>query len=177
MVASGGTTNYLAHIYAANGLYDPNISGVGHQPRGFDQFMLMYDHYVVIASHITCRFTSDDANIPAMECALLLRDNITGLTSKVDYNESPRIRRKVLTNRSNQVVITSKCNPNKFLGRSKPLADPELKGNAGANPVELATWFILVAPATTTSTPTTITVDVNLVYTAVFIEPRQPPQS
>ncbi len=48
----------LAHdhqVFTANGLFDPDITGTGHQPRGFDQFMALYDKYVVVSSSITLK--------------------------------------------------------------------------------------------------------------------------
>ncbi len=39
-----------------NSVYDPDYDGVGHQPRGFDQYAALYSHYEVVASHITMTF-------------------------------------------------------------------------------------------------------------------------
>jgi len=39
---SGAVSTY---VFAANGLYDPNITGTGHQPMGFDQLLQFYNHY------------------------------------------------------------------------------------------------------------------------------------
>jgi len=33
--------------FSANNLRDPNVSGVGHQPRGFDEYMNLYASYTV----------------------------------------------------------------------------------------------------------------------------------
>lgn len=48
--------------YSLNSLFDPNISGGGHQPYGFDQLTPMYSAYRVIGCsiQITCDWT--DAN-------------------------------------------------------------------------------------------------------------------
>lgn len=42
-----------AHVIALNGMYDPDITFVGHQPRGFDQMMQLYNKYQVIGAKVT----------------------------------------------------------------------------------------------------------------------------
>jgi len=39
--------------FSAVGLYDPNITGIGHQPLVFDQWMAIYSHYNVNKATIT----------------------------------------------------------------------------------------------------------------------------
>lgn len=46
------------YVFSANGAYDPNITGVGHQPRGFDQLAALYDHYYVMNATIKITWTS-----------------------------------------------------------------------------------------------------------------------
>jgi hypothetical protein len=38
------------HVFNASSCYDPNTTGIGHQPRGFDQWMAMFDHFTVVGS-------------------------------------------------------------------------------------------------------------------------------
>lgn len=45
--------------FKANGLYDPDYTGIGHQPKGFDELKLLYHHFTVIASHITVTYLAD----------------------------------------------------------------------------------------------------------------------
>lgn len=47
------------HLFSANGIYDPNISGTGHQPYGYDTIAGIYNHYEVIGSKITVMFQSE----------------------------------------------------------------------------------------------------------------------
>ena len=50
-------------VFTCNGLYDPDVSGTGHQPRGFDQMMALYDHYVVTKCKMTVMYwNSDETN-------------------------------------------------------------------------------------------------------------------
>lgn len=53
---SGVITQY---VFTANGMYDPNITGTGHQPMGFDTMMLYYEQYTVLRSSVTLRFAGN----------------------------------------------------------------------------------------------------------------------
>lgn len=44
---SPGTGTVSHHIYRANSLFDPDFSGAGHQPRGYDQLAQLYANYRV----------------------------------------------------------------------------------------------------------------------------------
>lgn len=48
--AVGGLS--VTKSYRANDLYDPDSSGVGHQPMGFDQLCLFYKSFTVTKSTI-----------------------------------------------------------------------------------------------------------------------------
>lgn len=41
------------HVFSANGLYDPDVTSTGNQPRLFDQYMALYNHYTVVAAAIS----------------------------------------------------------------------------------------------------------------------------
>lgn len=43
-------------IYRANGAYDPNYSGAGHSPMGYDQWAQIYLNYCVVGSQINMRY-------------------------------------------------------------------------------------------------------------------------
>lgn len=48
--------NRVYHAFRCNNIYDPDLTGTGHQPRGFDQMALFYNHYSVVGSKITVRY-------------------------------------------------------------------------------------------------------------------------
>lgn len=47
---TSGTAN--AFTFGLNSMYDPNISGIGHQPMGYDQWTAFYDKYRVNACKV-----------------------------------------------------------------------------------------------------------------------------
>lgn len=51
--------------YRANGVYDPNLTGIGHQPFGFDTWETLYNHRMVIGSRIYVSFIGTGALISA----------------------------------------------------------------------------------------------------------------
>lgn len=68
------------HTFSGNDLNDPNVSGIGHQPKSYDQWSQFYNKTMVHGSSIECRFTptqsSGDGNtniylIPTIDSATL----------------------------------------------------------------------------------------------------------
>lgn len=57
--AAGITAN---NAFAANSMYDPNVTGVGYQPCGFDEAMAFFYHFTVTAAKITVQFLNSDQN-------------------------------------------------------------------------------------------------------------------
>lgn len=53
----------VSYVYSANGLYDPDISGTGTQPTGFDQMMVFYEQYTVFQATIVVTFRNFSASI------------------------------------------------------------------------------------------------------------------
>lgn len=167
------------HIFCANGLYDPNITGTGHQPRGFDQLMTLYDHYVVIGAKITLWVSSEDL-VYANMIALWLDDDNAALGSVTDIMEKRYVKLKntgVETSGTSNTVMSLKCNPNKFLGRSSPLSDPELKGSVAGNPTERAFFKIGCFPMRSGTDSSAVACRVRIEYSAILIEPKQPTAS
>jgi len=45
------------YTWRANSIYDPDYTSLGHQPRGHDQWELLYANYLVVGSRINIRAT------------------------------------------------------------------------------------------------------------------------
>jgi len=175
-VGVAGTT--AEYIFSANGCFDPNITGVGHQPRGFDQLIALYDHFVVIGVKLYLTAVNSDAtNGNILGCYVTDSSAVAG---DVFYPlESRMVSYGVVSPEagSSSTTISLACNPNTFLGRSSPLSDPELKGSVSANPTEQAFLHCFAIPG-----PGGVDTGVNychvrIEYDVMFIEPRTITQS
>jgi len=52
VLTPGSLSGYFAYTYRGNGPFDPNATGTGTQPYGYDQLSSIYDYYRVSASKI-----------------------------------------------------------------------------------------------------------------------------
>lgn len=174
-IASGATGVSNAHVFSCNGLYDPDITGVGHQPRGFDQIMALYDHYTVIASKIKVQYWIRPAQTGQAAVGISVQDDNTVFTDYRDYMESPNnVTIQLSPDGDRSKTLVSQINPNKFLGRSKPLADSQLKGSSTGNPTEQCYFHVWV---TSSTEATSVDAVVEIEYTAIMGEPRLAPIS
>jgi len=166
------------YTFSANGLYDPNISGSGHQPYGFDQLCALYNHYYVTGAR--CRVTL--INNPAdtfFTIGLKLCDATTLNTSNPEYLlEQPGFRKRILSNSTALArnIVSSNFSCKKFFnlrGKSFILADDTLSGSASANPAEQAYFVFVYQPVLPTQDLTTATFIVEIDYIATFTGPKE----
>jgi hypothetical protein len=175
LTTTSGAVN--SYVYSTNGLFDPNITGTGHQPAGFDQMMLSYEHYCVIRSRIWVSFLNTSGNaFPT--CAVSVRAGTTPTTVIQQIVEDGMVTTQRLVGANaglNMCLLKTSCNIAKFGGKVKLLDDPEYQGTIAANPAEqsyfhIQTWSI---DATTAN----VSVEVTIEYEAIFTEPRSLSQS
>lgn len=61
-LAPGAAGVPAQYVWRCNGAYDPNYTGVGHQPMFWDTYASMYNHYIVtgakIVAHTWCEQTA-----------------------------------------------------------------------------------------------------------------------
>lgn len=163
--------NNATFVFSANNLYDPNVSGVGHQPRGWDQLISLYNHAVVIKCKIELWSVSTGA--PILLSSVVKPDNVIS----ADYRDSLELNpsKHVMLGRDgfegtyHSMVVY----PNKFMGRSNPLSDPTLKNSQTSGPAEQCYIHI------NNSNFGGVAGDdaecfIKITYDAIFIEPRNP---
>lgn len=160
------------HHFSANGLYDPNVTGGGHQPLGFDQVMPMYDHYTVIGSKITITaFNNDTVNkqIVGIRLADATSSTSTDMANLMENGGGKYVWLNTKGADGDSVTLTLGCSPKKFFQKS--LNDDTYKGNVSSNPFDQVLFQIWGAPLTAVDSAE-IYCNVRIDYIALFTEPK-----
>ncbi len=179
-----GTNTTVNHVFSCNDLYDPNVSGTGHQPMGFDQWANFYDHYTVIGAKIRATFQSNTAvGADAGIVGILLKDNtteITGTSSSIMEQGLATWRNYAPTGQGKPTTMYKGFAPKKFFG-IQDIKDN--KTHIGANfatiagPTEQAYFHVFQAGLTTTTNPGAILCNVQIDYIVILTEPKALAQS
>lgn len=174
---STATTGALStYIYSANGMYDCDITGTGHQPRGFDQLMPMYDHYAVLSSSIHINVAN--ASTAAILFGICPVDTATARTSVNDYIEDRKSKWTIVAPINSGSCVKSLshfADIGKFLGRVVKYED-DLKGTISANPTDGVYWHVFISTVYSTDT-TSVSWAPVIDYSAILLEPHLPAQS
>lgn len=167
------TSGKGSYQYSCNGMYDPNITGVGHQPMYFDEVMAVYNHYTVISSKI--KITPAVSSLPIFVSILIDDDTTPALPNTTTALERPG----VVTKYCSQGVNTSPPLYKTWNARSvfpgDPLNNNNLRGTAAANPAEQSYYTMFVSDPTLASSTHSFIVEVE--YTAVMHELKSMAQS
>lgn len=77
------TSSIVSQVFRANSIYDPDYSGLGHQPMGRDQWAALYNHGVVIGSKINVQCIS-----PSPETELFWTGCMLNASTTVPYGSA-----------------------------------------------------------------------------------------
>jgi len=168
-------------VFRANSIVDPDYTGIGHQPMGFDQWAVFYDHYIVLGSRCTAQFRANDSTATGFSyVGITLSDRIAGTaTSPSEAMERNNVSYKLLTGIAANGVVTCRKNfsAKRFFGLTNVSDNRGILGaNTVSNPTEDA-YFIINQYPTGGYDPTSIVVKVQIDYIVKFTERKFIPQS
>lgn len=167
----------VSQVYSLTNLYDPDTTGIGHQPIGFDQIMPMYDHFTVIGARARVEFINEDTTQPQL-CLLQLKDTATTSANAAEVIENGTSRYCLLSpsgGSKDTYTLTINFSSKKFFGRS-PMDGDKYQGTIGAAPLDNCYLHIMVDPQTT-SNVSSVKYMITIEYIAVLTEPKQLSQS
>lgn len=147
-----------SYLFRANSIFDPNFTGIGHQPYGHDTYQSIYNHYVVDRAVITVT-----ANSAPVNCTLgvsLTDDSAVSL----DYDqikETKNTRFVAMNGASAPVSVVLNYNKNSMF---KHDTDSSVGAAFGANPSEQAFFQIWQTGNLPTNNPSALAVQVTITY-------------
>lgn len=177
LTASTALQNY---DFRANSIYDPNLTGIGHQPLGHDNWQSFYDHYVVLGAKISVRmFHTNNTNTDSVFFSLALQDSANTMTSQTHIREQPRTSWTMVSPPSagqSQKTLSKKFSAKRFFGAKSIIVWDKLGAAFGSNPAEDALFRIFYQNATSVNN---VGVGVNVVveYIVMLSEPKALTQS
>jgi len=182
--ASSTTINSVSgvpghYLLRANDLFDPDYTGTGHQPMGFDQMMIFYDHFVVVKSTLTATFINMLTN-SSLKAMIRVDGNNVVVSSSEDLCELGGSIYDTLGSFNSSSGVKSlslSVDVAKYHGQN-PLAltaTESLTGSASASPADGVYFHLSVwSPDGATNLAR---VQFVIEFEAVFFEPRTPSAS
>jgi hypothetical protein len=164
------------YVFRANSIFDPNFTGVGHQPMGHDEWALSYNHYSVLGSKIKVTFCSTDTTYTnaASVCSVSRQADSTAIaiSSGTRLQESGAPYKILGTpNSSNgQVVLTSYFSAKKHLKTTSNI--PFNRASFGTNPSEEIYYHITMSPLDASQDLAVIYFYVEIDYVCLLSERR-----
>jgi len=145
-VSQAGMASYKWRL---NSLFDPNLTGVGHQPYGFDQLCgpvgsALYNRYRVISCKYVITATSDSANI--QYAALPANESLSLINNVSEARENPKAKYTVYNPGGTMRMLKGTVSIASLMGRTKAqyMADDNYQATYAANPAELAILNVYV---------------------------------
>lgn len=160
------------HVFSANGLYDPNITGGGHQPMGFDQLMTFYNHYEVIGAKIKMSIVPSP-EVTGFNFGIKLDDSSTLAASGFEViceHAMTSFKTHPGAGFSNGFDVYSTYSAKKFFGDKA--GDRETWGDASANPTDQAYFICFISPMTAMQDIASIPCMATIEYVVKFREAK-----
>jgi hypothetical protein len=171
---TSGASSAGTYVFSANGCFDPDITGTGGQPMGFDQAMVFFNHYTVRRSRVRVVFLTNSTNLRAT-VALSVSGSSTAVSVIENLIENGDCTFQVLEYAGamgGTATMTRSLDVGKFQDVPEVMDDPNMRGDAASNPTEQVYYHLSVwnsASAATLSTDFQILIE----YDVIFHEPRK----
>jgi len=172
MGASSANSNVTKN-FRANSLNDPDATGVGHQPRGYDQLKGLYEHSEVVGATITARFVNKhSSNSPVV--AVFIADSVSYPNDGFSLYEDGTVRCKRLSPRDggqSSSVVKHSVNVSKFTGT--PKGTDSLKCDADVDPADEVFFVVAAHDGLHGTSDGQVEVVIQIVYDVEFTQPRR----
>ncbi len=159
------------HILSMNSLFDPNTTGVGTQPLGFDQYAALYGHYQVMGCRLKVRAINNSTTVNSL-IAMYPSTSLTG-SLFAEASEQKYAKQRYLNNSqggNNMAILSTYSSPKKMIGRVTDSVN--YTAVTSANPANQVYWVISTAPVDNVSN-NDIFLIINMTFYAKFWKRNQ----
>lgn len=167
-----------AYRFNMNSIFDPNQTGVGHQPYGHDTFQTLYNRYRVIKCSWTIQSSSADGTTTIQTVAMPANE-VVGWSNLTEAIEQPRA--KFITQGLGAPIqkLKGSCHLPSLVGRNKAqyMADDRYQATFGTSPAENAILNIYAGAHNGAAINNTINCSINIVYTVEMFDVKNLSQS
>lgn len=160
-------TGAIDQVFRANSLYDPDHTGTGNQPRGFDQWSALYARYMVTHCRIVV-FISHNAAEP-QQCTLIFTPTTSAISSPERAVELPYSKTAMLAEYPSQASLRLSHGMAIRKLRGVPMLEYSYDGAPiGSNPS--ASCYIHVAANTMSGASRNTVIQYTLYYKAIMFD-------
>jgi len=187
IVIDAGIASFITHKFRANSLYDPDYTGTGHQPYGFDQYHLLYKENRVLNAKlsITKTNTAITDNIPGFIGIIVSPDVTTPTFSDAShFIEMAKSQGWPVKSTGSfhetlddafRTLLSANWNAKQRFG---PGADEESQRGSATSGPPSEQYFIIVAYCIQgANNPAPMSLSVDIEFDALFMKPLLLPQS
>jgi hypothetical protein len=160
-------------VFSLNSLFDPYVTGVGHQPAGFDEMMNLFRYYVVVGARAHITFQNTDSTNEALVVSSVSTTS-TPLTELQNVVENGRCNYQLLSKAGDSRSITDMrlaVSIPAEMGPKDPIDNPDLWGTSSASPISQLFLHCTAQPNSTADSGI-VGLTVVIQYDVVFFEPN-----
>jgi hypothetical protein len=167
-----GSSNPAAQVFRMNSLFDPDKTGVGHQPSYFDALQSIYSRYCVMGAQARLSFKNVTTSVGADIVAMLSPEDVSSasvrdlaearyskLTATAPNNSGPVVAR----------IMVPYMETRHILGTPDPLSDPDIRAVVTGNPNRQ--WLLIIrAEAADTVTIANVWCHAEIWFDSIFVD-------
>lgn len=176
-----GLAGFVTQRMNLNSIFDPNRTGLGHQPYGHDTMATLYNRYRVVKCNYSISAIAlgqTTANMYSVIAALPANEEVS-ISNVSEAQENPRCKYITQAPNAGLKVLRGTVYLPSLVGRSKAqyMADDRYQSQYGSSPNELAVLNIYAGLLNGANETTQMSLNVTLEYVVESFDVKALPQS
>lgn len=143
---SEAITGFSYNVFRANSVFDPNLTGGGHQPLGNDQWGALYLNYRVHKCTIDVQFSQQQSTVPIL-ASVVPSENSTAISAWLEQPGTKTVMVAQDTAGPNVGRINMTMDMRKYDGDAGAFASDDMQALVGNNPAEVKFFHVFAANA------------------------------